>query len=108
MNVHPQRFASDASDLYVSTDTGVMHCASTGCKSLDPFYSGASSTFLALDTNNLYIATVDGRVLECSRSSCASPKELASGQGTIGSISLDATHVYWTATDLGLVQRIVK
>ena len=94
--------------------SAVMTCPTTGCGGPPtPFLTQPGAyDGLAADADNLYVINnVDnvGALLRCPLSgSCTGPTVLAANQNRPGKVVLDATSIYWTVQNAGMVMRLAK
>jgi hypothetical protein len=94
--------AATASAVYWTSTPGgaVMTCPSTGRAGAPTTLAGsqASPGFITADATGAYWANGDGDVMACGAHTCAQPKLIAKGAGTVTAIALDVCNVYWATT----------
>ncbi len=77
-------------------------CALSGCSmiptDLTPNTFLSSPVGIAADDLTVFVLESTNRVSRCAMAGCAQPTVLANAAGTPGTIVVDDSHVYWTAT----------
>jgi hypothetical protein len=114
-NGHVNYLATGGSTVYWTTQNGmgqVMSCPLAGCLASGPTIVATNlpqPRYIVADGAGAYWTDTSARTIDtCQSAACATPAVLWTGNNPPGGIAIDATTVYWTVPNDGLVMKIAK